>query len=115
MTEETTDSEKIARLNDEFRLDVSNDNITKTLGFNSLNADIQEEAILKVRHFDNFKAENNPYGERDFGAFKIGREFFFWRIDYYHKGEEPLTYGSADPSNPMVTDRVLTIMLSHEY
>ena len=52
------------------------------------------------------------YGDRDFGALdhdRAGR--VFWKIDYY---DPDMTEGSADPADPLVTCRVLTIMLAEE-
>ena len=68
--------------------------------------------ISLVRAFDAFTADNDPYGEHDFGAFdtKLGKINF--KIDYYDKA---LEYGSEDPSDPAVTTRVLTIMFASEY
>jgi len=66
----------------------------------------------KVETFDAFTPDNDPYGERDFGAFEHNGEKIFWKIDYY---DATLTYGSEDPSDPQQTVRVLTIMLASEY
>lgn len=65
-----------------------------------------------VVRFDTFTPDNDPHGEHDFGAFKIGEQTLFWKIDYY---DPTLTYGSDDPSDPAKTCRVLTIMLASEY
>lgn len=78
-----------------------------------------------VETFDAFTPDNDPYGERDFGAIYQdcdGRwttnrparpaETVFWKIDAYDRN---LRFGSKDPANPAVTRRVLTIMLASEY
>ena len=66
----------------------------------------------KVETFDAFTPDNDPHGERDFGAFEHNGERIFWKIDYY---DRTLTKGSEDPSDPKQTVRVLTIMLASEY
>ncbi len=39
--------------------------------------------IEKVVTFDDFTPDNDPHGERDFGAFDHGGKRIFWKIDYY--------------------------------
>ena len=71
------------------------------------------DAILtKVRTFDAFSEDNDPYGEHDFGSFEHAGQTLFWKIDYY---DRTLTAGSDDPADPQVTTRVLTILLASEY
>ena len=69
-----------------------------------------------VRDYDAFTEDNDPHGERDFGAFTYEEgkilEKIFWKIDYY---DQALEYGSEDPADPEQTTRVLTIMLASEY
>ncbi len=55
---------------------------------------------------------NDPYGEHDFGAIDHNGQKIYWKIDYY---DPDLKYGSKDPSGPVQTARVLTIMLANEY
>lgn len=69
-------------------------------------------AVMEVRRFNRFDASNDPHSEHDFGAFDLGGERLFWKIDYY---DQTLTYGSNDPTDPSVTTRVLTLMLASEY
>ena len=66
----------------------------------------------KVETFDTFTPDNDPHGERDFGAFMHNGERIFWKIDYY---DRTMTKGSEDPSDPGQTVRLLTIMLASEY
>ncbi len=69
--------------------------------------------MRKLREFDNFTDDNDPYGEHDFGSFEHDGMKIFWKIDYYDK--HCSARGSEDPSDPEQTLRVLTIMLAHEY
>jgi hypothetical protein len=62
--------------------------------------------------FDAFTPDNDPYRERDFGAFEHNGDRIFWKIDYYDRS---MTKGSEDPSDPGQTLRLLTIMLASEY
>lgn len=72
----------------------------------------REAVISAVRAFDQFNEDNDPYGEHDFGAIELDHERFYWKIDYYDQGYQQ---GSEDPNNPIITRRLLTIMLAEEY
>ena len=65
-----------------------------------------------VKEYSDFNADNNPYGENDFGAFEYAGIKCFWKIDYYDKSLEA---GSKDPADESKTCRVLTIMRADEY
>jgi Protein of unknown function (DUF3768) len=67
---------------------------------------------FKPSTFDNFCTANDPHGEHDFGAFEFDGTPVMFKIDYYDKG---LTHHSPDPSDPSVTERVITILLDDEY
>lgn len=76
----------------------------------------QQQAIFaKVRDFDSFTEDNDPYGEHDFGSITHAGNKVFWKIDYYAAGFPHIEEGSEDPANPQKTCRVLTIMLAEEY
>jgi hypothetical protein len=62
--------------------------------------------------YDAFDAENDPYGEHDFGSFAIEGKRLFFKIDYY---DLSLACHSPDATDPNVTRRVLTVMLADEY
>lgn len=66
----------------------------------------------RVETFNAFTPDNDPYSERDFGAFVHNGERVFWKIGYY---DMTLSKGSEDPTDPKQTVRVLTIMLASEY
>jgi hypothetical protein len=99
-------SERIACLNDEYRK--SRQGFMVTRGVSAL-PDITE-VISKVRDFNKFSEDNDPYGEHDFGAFECFDEKLFWKIDYYDSNIESW----ADPLSSEC-HRVLTVMLADEY
>ncbi|MBL0001421.1 MAG: DUF3768 domain-containing protein [Sphingomonadales bacterium] len=69
-------------------------------------------ALLAVRTFNDFTNGNDPYGEHDFGAFTMGGERLFFKLDYY---DHSLQAHSPNAADAAVTHRVLTIMLASEY
>jgi hypothetical protein len=69
-------------------------------------------ALTNVKSFEAFTADNDPHGEHDFGAFELGGEKLFWKIDTYDRDEQ---HGAEDPSDAASTLRVLTVMLASEY
>ncbi len=96
-----------------------------TEGFRSLPVADQSRVRELFETFDAFTPDNDPYGERDFGAIyqdcdgawatkRPARpvETVFWKIEAY---DRDLRFGSEAPANPAVTRRVLTIMLASEY
>ena len=124
--EQTT---RIARLNDLARraMGVACTAVA-TVGFRSLPEADQSRVRELIETYDAFTDDNDPHGERDFGAvYQLGdghwtterprlrddeRERVFWKLDYY---DRDLRFGSEDAANPAVTRRVLTIMLADEY
>lgn len=120
--------ERIARLNDRARQAMGLACVAvATEGFRGLPEADQSRVRELVETYDAFTPDNDPYGERDFGAIyrdADGRwstgypaqgqptEKVFWKIDAY---DRDLRFGSEDPANPTVTRRVLTIMLASEY
>lgn len=120
---------RIARLNDLARraMGVACTAVA-TVGFRSLPEADQSSVRELVETFDAFDEDNDPHGERDFGAvYQLTdgrwtterprarddeRERVFWKLDYF---DRDLRFGSEDAANPAITRRVLTIMLSDEY
>ena len=103
---------KIAELNDAFRSSLAGGRVVLTSGVAALCHHIRIDALRSVRAFTAFTPDNDPYGEHDFGFFKVAEHKFFWKIDYY---DPSLTRHSDDAADPSVTVRVLTIMLTEEY
>lgn len=102
----------VREFNDSFRRTLCGGKVMMTVGVNTLPPDMTAAALQRMRTFCEFNEDNDPHGEHDFGSFQLAGRTFFWKIDYYDKAME---YGSEDPSNPEITTRVLTLMLSEEY
>jgi hypothetical protein len=104
---------RIAELNDQLRKHgTGNGRVMVTRSIRELGPEFEIAALLQVRAFDVFTADNDPHGEHDFGSFELQGRTVFWKIDYY---DPSLTKGSEDPSDPLQTHRVLTIMLAEDY
>ena len=120
---------RIARLNDLARqaMGVACTAVA-TVGFRSLPDADQSSVRELIETFDAFDDDNDPHGERDFGAIyqlvcgrwtterprlrEDERERVFWKLDYY---DRDMAFASDDAANSAITQRVLTIMLSDEY
>jgi len=105
-------AEQIAALNDVLRQTFLTGQVVLTTGIQALPASLREQILSNVRTYDAFSFARDPHEERDFGAFELGGESYFWKVDYY---DNDLQYLSPDPADPEVTRRVLTIMLADEY
>jgi hypothetical protein len=113
MNDSSSTTQKIAKLNDLCRTAMGvAGRLFQTAGINTLPLADQSAIREKVETFDAFTPDNDPHGERDFGAFEHNGERIFWKIDYYATDME---HGSEDASDPGQTVRVLTIMLASEY
>ena len=102
----------IKTLNDNFRKYFSGEKVILTCGISAKSQNEVAEILNQVRCFNNFTKANDPYGEHDFGSFNYNGEKIYWKIDYYDKDYQ---FYSADPSNPDITNRVMTVMLASEY
>ena len=108
----STKTDRIRLLNDNFRTTFVGGQVVMTQGVAELPLDVKAKVILRVQGFTNFNADNDPHGEHDFGNFKLAGETYFFKIDYYDRA---MRMHSSDPADPVVTTRVMTIMLASEY
>lgn len=109
---------QVAALNDRLRTSLGfitgSGLMVMTRGISELETDLQISVLSKVRTFGSFTADNDPYGEHDFGAVTVdGVGKVFWKIDYY--ADDRCECGSEDPADPEKSFRVMTIMLASEY
>lgn len=105
-------SVRIRELNDAFRRTFVGGKVMLTAGVDALPDDDKSAVIEKVRRFDSFNTDIDPYGEHDFAVVEHGGEKYFAKTDYY---APDLLHGSDDPTDPAMTVRVLTIMRADEY
>ncbi len=108
----STNSGKIQALNDRFRQTFQGGSVMMTRGIQALGEQAVADILNKVRTFDAFTPDNDPYQEHDFGSFQHDGQKIFFKLDYYdQKGE----FASPNPADPAKTKRVLTVMLAEEY
>lgn len=103
---------KIAFLNDGLRRTFARGKVVMTAAVAALPEEQLARVLDRVRTFDEFTNDNDPYGERDFGSFELGGQTFFFKCDYYNKD---MSAGSEDPGDPEQTTRVLTIGFMADY
>jgi hypothetical protein len=114
MTTETnsTQTDRIRALNDELRKNFSQGHAVMTIGIAALGTEAVARIVKTIEVYDDFCHANDPHEEHDFGSFEVDGQTIFFKIDYFDKD---LTYHSPDPSDPSITERVITIMLAEEY
>jgi hypothetical protein len=103
---------RIQELNDAFRKSFVGGRVMITEGVDAMSQDDKMVLLMKVRTFDDFSPDNDPRHEHDFVNVEHDGTRYFGKIDYYAPG---LDGGSEDPSDPVRTVRVLTIMRADEY
>ncbi len=103
---------RIRVLNDNFRSTFIGGRVVMSQGVAALALSAKAHVFVQVHTFADFRTDNDPHGEHDFGSFEVAGEKFFWKIDYY---DVDMINGSEDPADPAKTTRVLTIMLAGEY
>jgi Protein of unknown function (DUF3768) len=64
-------TERIRELNDTFRSSFGGGKVMMTPGLHELPDCVKADALVKVASFSEFTTGNDPYGEHDFGFFKI--------------------------------------------
>ena len=102
----------IATLNDNFRRSFEGGEVLLSAGIAAMSSEDKANIVSMVQNFNDFTEDNDPYKEHDFGSFDYKCEKILWKIDYYDLNHK---YMSKDPSNPDITNRVLTIMTVYEY
>ena len=108
----STQTARIRALNDELRKNFNQGQAVMTTGIAALGAEAVARIVKTIEVYDDFCHANDPYEEHDFGSFEAEGYTILFKIDYY---DPTLTVHSPDPSDPVVTKRVITIMLAEEY
>jgi hypothetical protein len=107
-----TRTDRIRTLNDELRHYQLGGLAVITPGVAALGQQAVERIVKTIAVYDDFCHANDPHEEHDFGSFQADGQTIFFKIDYFDK---TLMYHSPDPSDPAVTERVITILLADEY
>jgi len=105
-------AERIARLNDILRKTGTSGQIVITRGVHDLAKFNAAELLAALGACNDFDPTNDPHGERDFGGVDLWGAEILWKIDYY---DAELRFGSGDPADASMTQRVLTVLLAEEY
>ena len=108
----TTKTDQIRTLNDQLRKHFVGGTAVMTPGVAALGQEAVDLIVKTIAVFDDFCHANDPHEEHDFGAFDADGQKIFFKIDSFDKN---LAHHSPDPSDPSVTERVITIMLAEEY
>ena len=103
---------RIRALNDELRQNFAGGAAVMTPGIAALGAEAVTRIVKTIAVFDDFCHANDPHEEHDFGSFEAEGHTIFFKIDYFDRN---LKYLSPDPTDPVVTVRVITVMLADEY
>lgn len=106
-------AEQIAQLNDNLRKTGSGGIVVVTRGVKHLTGFDAEMLAETLAAYDEFDADGDPHGERDFGCMTLLGADAIWKINYF--SDESLSFGSNDPADPAITTRVLTVMLAQEW
>lgn len=107
-----TNADRIRASNDYFRRNINCGTVMLTRGIAAFDRPAITAILHKISTFNDFTQDNDPYGEHDFGAVEQDGDRIFWKIDAYDRN---LRFASPDPSDPIVTRRVMTVMLAEEY
>jgi hypothetical protein len=106
------DTGSIRHLNDQLRKNPQTGISVITAGVAALGQEAVQRIFRTIALYDDFRHENDPYGEHDFGSFEATGKKIFFKIDYF---DSNLNAHSPDPADATVTERVITIMLAEEY
>lgn len=107
-----TQRERIRLINRAFLKDFSKGRVVITRGIDELGTEAVMGIMETIASYENFSDGSDPHGENDFGSIEFEGHLVFFKIDYF---DLALSMHSPDPSDPAVTERVLTVMLAEEY
>jgi hypothetical protein len=103
---------RIRALNDAFRSTFIGGDVLFTASVDALPEVIKSDIIAAVQAFTGFDEDNDPWGEHDCATLSVDGHEVMFKIDYFDHAKK---YGSPDPSDAMVTHRVLTVLFPSEY
>ena len=105
-------STRVRTLNDELRCFGRGGRIMITPGIQALGDRAVARVLTAVAAFDAFTNDNDPYGEHECAILAVDGIEILFKIDYY---DRDLVCHSPDPADPVVTQRIMVVMLASEY
>src|SRR5215210_7026849 len=87
--QDIVDVSRIRALNDDLRRSLAGGVLMMTAGVIALGRAKQMAILDAVAAFNGFDADNDPYGEGDFGALQVEGERLFFKIDLYEPCQTP--------------------------
>jgi hypothetical protein len=103
---------RIRELNDQLRRTAIGGRIVITRGIEALGVEGVRNVLATVARFDDFTEDNDPWGEHDCAVLDVEGHRVIFKVDYF---DADLRWHSPDASDPAVTERVMTVMLTEEY
>ena len=76
---------KIRALNDAFRKTFWGGRVMMTAGVAALEAPVRNAVVEKIKVFEAFDDDNDPWGEHDFVSVEHDGQTYFAKIDYYDR------------------------------
>jgi hypothetical protein len=110
--DKTAKRAKIRALNDAFRKTFWGGRVMMTAGVAALEGPVRNAVVEKIKAFDAFEDERDPWDNHGFVSIEHDGQTFFAKIDCYNRD---LSGHSEDATDPKKTCRVMTIMLAEEY
>lgn len=107
-----TDLARVRALNDELRQHLLGGGAVMTPSIAALGPEAVARLVQVISVYDDFCKALDAWDAHDYGVFPFEGQMVAFKIDYYDKS---LTHHSPDPSNPSITQRIITIMMADEY
>lgn len=105
------DIQAIRHLNDRLRQTRLGGMLVLSTGIAELGDLAIGEILSCVATFEGFTPDNDPFGEHDCAIVDWGGHRVLFKIDYF---DPTLQFHSDDPADPILTRRVMTVMLASE-
>ena len=103
---------KIRALNDAFRKTFWGGRVMMTAGVAALENPVRNAVVEKIKAFDAFDDDNDPWGKHDFVSVEHDGQTFFAKIDYYDRSWKPIRKTRPIPRKRAAC---MTIMLAEEH
>ena len=103
-------ADTIARLNDRLRQHGEGGQIVVTQGVKAKGDEFIRDVLSALKSYADFPSDNDPYGERDFGAMTVNGQKVLWKIDYHF-----VSASCCDTLRPMALIRMFAERITHAH